>query len=158
MKAAVFAAALAALLLLPADPALAAATGPPGRYGPETPSAAPILPKSDPLSQFTIGDLDEAIKEAGIDPPLVNEQACFSLIRNGLAAVSADEGSKAAGLATLYVRLIRINQVKQSILASDACLAVCGRATSIISVPILGRAIPVSLIPTLCSILKQMTN
>lgn len=158
MRVLILAAAMA-LLLAPAAPALAASTGPPGRYGPpETPSGAPILPKSDPLSQFTIGDLDEAIKEAGIDPPLVNEQQCFSLIRNGLAAVSANEGSKAAGLATLYVRLIRINQVKQSILSSDACLAVCGRATSIISVPILGRTIPVSLIPTLCSILKQMTN
>lgn len=156
MKAALLAAALAVLLT---GPAAAAETGPPGRYEPPAKSAAaPILPRSDPLSQFTLGDLDEAIKEAGVDPALTNEQQCFSLIRNGLAAVSANEAAGPAGLATLYVRLIRINQVKQSILTSDACLAVCGRASSIISVPILGKAVPVSMIPTLCSILKQVTN
>jgi len=120
-----------------------------------TPSPSP--PANDPISgitQFTVDDLSKAIGIASKPPALTAEIACFGLIRDGLMALQETSDTKGDGLATLYVKLVRINTLKQAIVGSSDCLAVCGRAESLVPVGILSR-IPIGVVPTMCSVIKS---
>jgi len=114
---------------------------------------------SNPLSsitQFTVGDLTKAIELASKPPAMTAEISCFGLIRDGLAALADNADTKGDGLATLYIKLARINELKKAIIASDDCLAVCGRATAMVPAGIFTR-IPISVVPTMCSVIKAAT-
>lgn len=117
------------------------------------------VPTPNPISgitQFTVDDLTKAINIASKPPVLTAEVACFGLVRDGLAALQENADTTGDGLATIYVKLVRVNALKKAIISSDDCLAVCGRAESLVPVGILTH-IPINIVPTMCSVIKAAT-
>ncbi|HVO71289.1 MAG TPA: peptidoglycan-binding domain-containing protein [Aggregatilineaceae bacterium] len=121
-----------------------------------SPVAAPSGNPISGISQFTVDDLEKAIGIASKPPILTAEVACFGLIRDGLMALQDNADTTGDGLATVYVKAVRVNALKKAIVASDDCLAVCGRAESLVPTNILSR-IPIGIVPTMCSVIKAAT-
>ncbi len=118
-------------------------------------SSGAFTPLDDQVTAAIVADLAAAITEANKPPVLASEVACFTKLHDDLASFGPDPSG--AGLFTLYVDLIR-KQAALADLQTDACLAVCGRASQIVAVPILSKIIPSNLVPNVCQLAKLISN
>ncbi len=101
-----------------------------------------------------VSDLAAAIKVANLPPVLTNEVACFTKLHDDLASLSSLPSG--AGLFTAYVVLVR-KEAALADLQTDSCLAVCGRASNIVNVPVISRILPTNLVPNICQLAKLVT-
>ena len=121
---------------------------------PDNPVPSPGGGGADPFSDSIVSDLAAAITVANAPPVLPNEVACFTKLHDDLSAMA--KLPSGAGLFTAYVVLVR-KEAALADLQSDPCLAVCGRASQIVSVPVLARILPTNLVPNICQLAKLVT-